>query len=121
VWDFYALIMAFWHQGCTVQWTGMGGMSPRCTIVTAWRALLDTLLKSFSNIFEEPCGLPPVRHHDHRIQLLPGTAPVAVHPYHYPQLLKDEVERQCDEMLSQGIIRECSSAFSSPVLLVKKT
>jgi hypothetical protein len=45
---------------------------------------------------------------------------VVVQPYCYPQLLKDEVERQCGEMLHQGIIRESTSAFSSPVLLVKK-
>jgi hypothetical protein len=30
------------------------------------------------------------------------------------------LERQCDDMLQQGIIRECTSAFTSPVLLVKK-
>jgi hypothetical protein len=46
---------------------------------------------------------------------------VVVQSYRYPQLLKDEIECQCDEMLCQGIIWECSSAFSSPVLLVKKT
>jgi hypothetical protein len=34
--------------------------------------------------------------------------------------LKDEIERQCEDMLQQGIIRECTSAYSSPVLLVKK-
>jgi hypothetical protein len=30
------------------------------------------------------------------------------------------MERQCDDMLDQGTIRECTSAYSSPVLLVKK-
>jgi tRNA A37 N6-isopentenylltransferase MiaA len=45
---------------------------------------------------------------------------VAVRPYRYPQLLKDKIERQCEDMLQQGIIRECTSAYSSPVLLVKK-
>ena len=57
---------------------------------------------------------------DHRIHLLPGTSPVAVRPYRYPQLLKDEIERQCADMLRQGIIRPSTSAFSSPVLLVRK-
>jgi len=45
---------------------------------------------------------------------------MAVRPYRYPQLLKDELERQCDNMMQQGIIQESTSPFSSPVLLVKK-
>jgi hypothetical protein len=35
-------------------------------------------------------------------------------------LLKDEVERQCNDILAQGIIWLSSSPFSAPVLLVKK-
>jgi hypothetical protein len=35
-------------------------------------------------------------------------------------LLKDEVERQCTDILAQGMIRPSSSPFSAPVLLVKK-
>jgi hypothetical protein len=45
---------------------------------------------------------------------------VAVRPYRYPAAHKDELERQCDAMIEQGIVRRSDSAFSSPVLLVKK-
>ena len=84
------------------------------------RDCMEELLSSFSDLFQDPQGLPPSRRQDHHIRLLAGTEPVAVRPYRYPQLLKDEIERQCDQMLAQSIIRECTSAFSSPVLLVKK-
>jgi hypothetical protein len=81
---------------------------------------MTSLLQAYADIFAIPRGLPPQRRHDHRIHLLPGMAPVAVRPYRYPQLLKDEVERQCADMLTQGIIRLSSSPFSAPVLLVRK-
>jgi hypothetical protein len=45
---------------------------------------------------------------------------VAVRPYRYPQLQKDEPERQCSLLEQQGLIRRSTSAFSAPVLLVKK-
>ena len=81
---------------------------------------MDILLQEYDDIFAEPRGLPPPRHQDHQIHLLPGTPPIAVRPYRYPQLLKDEIERQCADMMAQGIIRVSNSPFSSPVLLVRK-
>jgi hypothetical protein len=81
---------------------------------------MDALLNDYSDLFVVPNGLPPVRRHDHCIHLLSGTAPIAVRAYRYPHLLKDEIERQCAEMLAQGIIRETSSPFSALVLLVRK-
>ncbi|MCI33663.1 hypothetical protein A2U01_0054880, partial [Trifolium medium] len=38
----------------------------------------------------------------------------------YPQFQKHEIEQQIQHMLSQGLIQPSSSAFSSPVLLVRK-
>ncbi|WVZ92756.1 hypothetical protein U9M48_038799 [Paspalum notatum var. saurae] len=49
-----------------------------------------------------------------------GAVPVAIRPFRYPATQKDELERQCWDMLARGIIRRSTSAFSSPVLLVKK-
>ena len=59
--------------------------------------------------------------YDHRIHLLPGTVPVAVRPYRYPQLQKDELEQQCTLMLTLRIIRISTLPFSVPVLLVRKS
>ena len=45
---------------------------------------------------------------------------MAVRPYRYLTSHKDELEHQCTTMLEQGLIQHSISAFSSPVLLVKK-
>jgi hypothetical protein len=63
---------------------------------------------------------PPARPCDHRIHLLPDTAPVVVRPYRYSQLQKDKLERQVAVMLAQGIIQILTSPFSAPVLLMCK-
>lgn len=81
---------------------------------------LSPLLEKFQDLFSQPTCLPPQRDCDHRIRLLQGANPVAVRPNHYLHLLKDKMERQCAEMLRNGIIRPSNSPFSSPVLLVKK-
>lgn len=82
--------------------------------------LLLSLLAEFDDLFALPTGLPPTRAVDHRIHLKTGVSPVAVRPYRYPQLQKDELEKQCAEMLAQGIIRPSTSPFSSLVLLLRK-
>jgi hypothetical protein len=82
--------------------------------------LLERLLDTYSDVFAAPAGLPPPRDCDHRIHLKPTAEPVAVRPYRYPQIQKDELEVQCEDMLQHGLIQPSTSPFSAPVLLVKK-
>ncbi|WVZ80267.1 hypothetical protein U9M48_027758 [Paspalum notatum var. saurae] len=127
LWDFAAMRMSFTRGGRRVHWDGLGtrddtrpGPAVHAATATGEQPLLDALLQHFADVFQEPRGLPPARPYDHRIHLLPGTAPVAVRPCRYPQLQKDELKRQCAAMLAQGIIRPSTSPFSAPVLLVRK-
>ena len=99
LWDFEDLCMAFTRGGRRLLWKGLG--SPRDDIrePAVWavhtslgQPLLDWLLHQFASVFDEPRGLPLVWPYDHRIHLLPGTAPIAVRPYRYPQLQKDELK-----------------------------
>jgi hypothetical protein len=120
LWDFENLAMSFWRVDHRVQWRGLATPGPPRLHSASATDLLQLLLEDFADVFATPTSLPPSRPFDHRIHLLPGTAPIAVRLYRYPQLLKDEIERQCTDMLTQGLIRPSTSPFSSPVLLVKK-
>jgi hypothetical protein len=46
---------------------------------------------------------------------------VVVRPYRYAHVQKGELERQWTNMMAQGAIRPSTSAFSVPVILVKKS
>lgn len=82
--------------------------------------IVQPLLTEFQEVFQEPKGLPPKRYCDHRIPLFPNSKPVFIRPYRHTSGQKDEIERQVQEMLQNGVIQHSSSAFSSPALLVKK-
>ncbi|WVZ69502.1 hypothetical protein U9M48_018276 [Paspalum notatum var. saurae] len=81
---------------------------------------VQALLDEYQHLFELPVDLPPTRECDHSIPLLPGASPVSVRPYRFPPALKDEIEKQVHEMLSNWLIHKSTSPFSSSVLLVKK-
>ena len=81
---------------------------------------VQQLLKRYAKAFEEPTQLPPHRSVDHHIHLEAGAQLVSIRPYKYPQFQKEKIEKLVEEMLQSGVIRESHSAFSSPVLLVRK-
>lgn len=78
------------------------------------------MLEEFPQVFAEPYGLPPSRGKEHVIVLNPGSKPVSVRPFRYPQAQKEKIEKQVTTMLAAGIIRDSEILFSSPVLLIKK-
>jgi hypothetical protein len=81
---------------------------------------VQQLLSDYASIFTVHTELPPQRACDHSIPLLEGVAPVSVEPYRFASTMKDEIEKQVQEMLDNGIIQKSSSPFSSYMLLVKK-
>jgi transposase InsO family protein len=54
------------------------------------------------------------------INLKSDATPVFVKPYRLPHSQKEEIAKQVDDMLTDGIIEESRSEWSSPILLVPK-
>lgn len=55
----------------------------------------------------------------HRIQLTSKT-PIWQKPRHFSKPINEEIDRQCKELLSEGIIEHSKSRYSSPVVPVRK-
>ncbi len=49
-----------------------------------------------------------------------NNTPIKQHPRRIPYAHREESEHQINEMLDKGIIRESTSPWSSPIILVKK-
>lgn len=82
------------------------------------RGGLENLLGEYSDIFDkngEPT--PFAEHHidtgDH--------PPIAVPPYRVTPAKKELIRMELDKMLEDGIIEECESAWSAPIVLVPKS
>ena len=97
--------------------------------LTTQQQQLDELLNQFEDVFQKPTQLPPPRRYDYKIIIprrydykiiLNNDVPVSLKPYRYPHNQKSEIERQIKQLLSTGFIRESSSCYASPLVLVKK-
>lgn len=68
-------------------------------ISSSWPAELHELITDFQDIFAKPAGLPPKRHINHAIPLIPGAQPFRLRPCKYNPAQKDEIETQVRELL----------------------
>lgn len=114
-----AMMKTIQREGCGVllELNQMEGSEKEEMIIPT---MLEPLVRQYSQVFHMPEGLPPQRDIEHAIVLRSGANPISVRLYRYPQSQKDEIEKLVKDMLSAGIIQPSTSAFSSPVLLVKK-
>ena len=83
---------------------------------------IHLILEKYRDVFPEdlPDGLPPIRSHDHAINLEPVHKPPCKPIYRLPLSEQDEITKQVKDLLTKGFIRPSSSPFSAPVLFVKK-
>jgi hypothetical protein len=83
---------------------------------------VTNLLQQFRDVFpsELPPGLPPICGIEHQIDLIPGASlPNCVAYRANPEETK-EIQRQVQDLLDRGYVRESLSPCSVPVILVPK-
>ena len=80
------------------------------------------VLKDFKDVFpnELPPGLPPLRGIEHRIDLIPGAPLPDRAAYRTNPEETKEIERQIQDLLSKGYVRESLSPCAVPVILIPK-
>lgn len=85
------------------------------------RKSIQDICSKFPDIFFiEGDKLGTTSLYEQTIELKPHSTPVYVKPYRLPHAQKEEIDRQIQGMLKEGIIEEARSAWSSPLLLVPK-
>ncbi|XP_074278018.1 uncharacterized protein LOC141601622 [Silene latifolia] len=85
-------------------------------------AQLAALLKEFEDVFPKdlPPGLPPIRGIEHQIDLIPGAALPNKAAYRCNPTETKELQRQIEELMERGYVRESMSPCAVPTLLVPK-
>lgn len=82
--------------------------------------LMDLMKEEFPQVFKDHLELPRSREVDLRIDLKPGSSPVALKPYRFPITQLDELRTQLDELLRKGMINHSQSEWAAPCRFVKK-
>ena len=84
-------------------------------------SVFQSLLQDYEDVFSEaPKGLPPLRGIEHQIDLVPRASIPNRPAYRCNPEETKELQRQVEELLDKGYIRESLSPCAVPVLLVPK-
>ncbi|XP_060210548.1 uncharacterized protein LOC132637484 [Lycium barbarum] len=83
---------------------------------------MSSLLQEYEALFskEMPDGLPPMRGIEHQIDFIPGSQIPNKPAYRSNPQETKELQRQVDELLKKGLVKECLSPCAILVILVPK-
>jgi hypothetical protein len=82
------------------------GISEFRSLIIRLDPLLQSELKKYEQLFEEPTSLPPHRSIDHQIILKPDSKPINLRPYRFSYYQKLEIEKIIQELLDHGYIHQ---------------
>ncbi|XP_057986077.1 uncharacterized protein LOC131170622, partial [Hevea brasiliensis] len=85
-------------------------------------SVVVSLLQEYEDVLPEemPAGLPPIRGIEHQIDFVPGAVIPNRPAYRSNPEETKELQRQVEELLAKGYVRESMSPCAVPVLLVPK-
>ena len=97
------------------------GVSVMCTDPEERKRVVE-LISEFADVCPEklPDGLPPIRGHEHGIDLVPGGSVPYRPPMRLPLAQLQELRRQIGELVRTGRLVPSKSPFGAPVFLVAK-
>ena len=83
---------------------------------------VKSLLQDFQDVFPAsvPSGLPPLRGIEHQIDLIPGASLPNRPAYRSNPQETTEIQKQVEELLNKGWVRDSMSPCAVPVILVPK-
>lgn len=83
---------------------------------------VKSLLQDYEDVFPTsvPSGLPPLRGIEHQIDLIPGASLPNRPAYRSNPQETTEIQRQVEELLNKGWVRNSMSSCAVPVILVPK-
>ena len=87
----------------------------------AQREDMDELIAEFRDVFYTGGELPVVRVDvEHRINITPGTRPMAFRPRRLSPRLEGEVRKELQQLEAMGVIRQSHSPWAAPVVCARR-